>query len=291
MSSRSWVHVGVGERDVQPLVDHPEVFHGGAHQHLPQPERLGVTGLQRGHPPPGPAAEPLVAVEPFPRRLVERGEVTRRQFGVGSRLAHLQRVLDQHAERGAPVTQVRRPDHGLAEEFQDARDGVAHRGGPQVADMQFLGHVRAGVVDDHPQARIRRGRAEALVGEQAGRLAGDPAGGQRQVHEAGPADIELVAHAGYVEVCHDPLGHLARRHAEALGERQRHVRLEVRELRGTDERIGARMFGTEGGGDRRAHPFRENLLGIGHAYQPIGGRGPGRSPAPLNGAAQERRRK
>jgi hypothetical protein len=28
---------------------------------------------------------------------------------------------------------------------------------------------------------------------------------------------------------------------------------------------------TERGGDRRAHPFRENFLGIRHDYQPNGG--------------------
>ena len=90
----------------------------------------------------------------------------------------------------------------------------------------------------------------------------------------GPLISALVADTGQVEVRHDLLGHLARRHAEALGERKCHVRLEVRELRGADERIGAGLPGAEGSGDRRAHPFRENLLRIGHGNKPIGGRGP-----------------
>ena len=87
----------------------------------------------------------------------------------------------------------------------------------------------------------------------------------------GPLTSTPVADAGHVEVRHDLLSSLAGRHAEALAERQRHVRLEVRELRRADERIDACMACAERGGDRRAHPFREDFLGIRHDYQPIGG--------------------
>src|SRR5262249_13611223 len=107
-------------------------------------------------------------------------------------------------------------------------------------------------------------------------------------------DLDPVAHVGHIEIRHDPLGCLAWRHAEALGEWERHVRLEVRELRGTDERIGARLVGTERSDDRRAHPLRENLLGIGHDNKPIGGRSPGISRAAAACAdtpGYERRRK
>ena len=102
------------QRDVERVVDRLEVLGGLVDEQLPQDACLGVPALQEHHPSPGPVGEAYVAVELAPRRLVELGEVTERET-VGGRVgAGVDEVLDEHAERGAPVAQVVLPDdaHG-----------------------------------------------------------------------------------------------------------------------------------------------------------------------------------
>jgi hypothetical protein len=122
------------------------------------------------------------------------------------------------------------PHHRVPEVFQDPHDRIPDDGRAQMADVHFLHHVGRGVVHHHRFGRDGYRHTEAPVSQLARCLAGDPVAGQREVDEAGPADLDPVADAGQVELRHDLLGHLARRHAEALGERKCHVRLEVREV-------------------------------------------------------------
>ena len=278
------IHVGVGgERDVEPLVQPAQVHHRLADQHPPDPQRLLIAALQADHAPPGTLHERGIGIELRPRRLVERGEVAGAELRAGGLFADVERVLDEHAELGAPVAQVRRADHVMAEVLQDPDDGVAHDRRPQVADVQFLGDVRAGVVDDDLLDRIGRGDAEPLVGEQAGRLRGDPLIAQREVDEARSAHLGRQAHVGHVQVAGQLGRHLPRRPAQPLAERQRHVGLVVGELRRPDHRIVIGVLGPEGRSKRTAHALPEDLLGIGHAvslpsHRPWPG-GPGADPS------------
>src|SRR5699024_12867222 len=63
--------------------------------------------------------------------------------------ADIEELYDEHAEGGAPVTDVVLADDRVAEEFVGAGQGVADDGGAQVADVHLLGHVRRRVVDGH----------------------------------------------------------------------------------------------------------------------------------------------
>src|SRR5690625_6129347 len=88
-------------------------------------------------------------------------------------------MLDEHAEGGAPVADVVLADHLVTELLQGACEGVTDDGGAQVTDVHLLGDVRCGVVEHHG-ARGLRGRSQALVGGELGRLPGDPVGADRK---------------------------------------------------------------------------------------------------------------
>jgi hypothetical protein len=72
------------------------------------------------------------------------------------------KVLNEHAELGAPVAEVVLPDHVRAEETQHAGERVADDGAPQVPDVHLLGDVGCRVVDHDAFAGERRADAEAL---------------------------------------------------------------------------------------------------------------------------------
>jgi hypothetical protein len=77
-------------------------------------------------------------------------------------------VLDEHAELGAPVTEVVLPDDLGAKEAQDAGECVADDRGAQVPDVHLLGDVGRRVVDHHPLVDERRADAEPGVAEPPG---------------------------------------------------------------------------------------------------------------------------
>ena len=70
-------------------------------------------------------------------------------------------MLDQHAERRAPVADVVLADDAVAEEVEHAHQRVADDRGAQVADVHLLGDVRRRVVDDHRLDVGRRTRRPA----------------------------------------------------------------------------------------------------------------------------------
>ena len=96
--------------------------------------------------------------------LVERTGVIDQQRRFRGVLADLQPVLDQHAERRAPVADMVLPDDGVAEGLEHLDEAVPHHRGAQVADVHFLGDVRGGIVDDDalgdPPPAAGRGRLE-----------------------------------------------------------------------------------------------------------------------------------
>ena len=147
----------------------------------------------------------------------------------GSPLADVDRVLDQHAELGAPVTQMRGADDGVTQVLKDSYHGIADGGRAQVTCVQLLGHVRPGVVDDHAPGRLRPGDSQSRVAQLASGLIADPVVAQRQVDETRTADLGPLAHDRVTEMTGQPLGHLAGRQVQALAQRQRDVGLEVGE--------------------------------------------------------------
>ena len=81
-------------------------------------------------------------------RLVEAVQVTDGQLVGGLGLADVEQVLDQHAERRAPLADVVLPDDRVAQPLQQPHRRVADDRRAQVPDVHLLGRVRRRVVDD-----------------------------------------------------------------------------------------------------------------------------------------------
>ena len=142
--------VVVGEGHTEHRVHLVEIDLRKVYQLVPEPHRVGVTGLERDHPRPGAHVEVagatgglrlLGGVELDPRALVEHVRVGDEQPGLGRSFAHLEQVLDEHAERGAPVADVVLPDDVVAEVLERAGQRVADDRRAQVPDVHLLGHV------------------------------------------------------------------------------------------------------------------------------------------------------
>src|ERR1017187_4092119 len=95
---------------------------------------------------------------------------------------------------------MRGPDHRVPEILKDPDDRVADDRGAQVADVQFLGDVRAGVVDDDFVRGLSRGEAEAGGGQLLAGLGGDPVAVQGDVDEPGATHLGRPDYTGQVEV-------------------------------------------------------------------------------------------
>ena len=248
--------VVIGEADAQRGVDGVEVALGLGDQPLPDGEGLLVAALQGNDAEPGPGGEAVLVggggIELGPGGLVERAGVLHQQRRLRGVLADLQPVLDQHAERGAPVADVVLPDHGVAEGFEHLDEAVPHHGGAQVADVHFLGDVRGGIVDDDA-LRCRGGRDGRGRGRGLDRLCVeqflDPGAVKAQVDEAGPGDFHAGADAVQVQGVHDPGGGVPRRQAGLLGQGHGGVDLDVGELGGPDHRIRLPELFAERGGN------------------------------------------
>ncbi len=91
-------------------------------------------------------------------RLVERVEVAEAER-LGPLGADVDEVLDEHAERPAPVADVVLPDDVVADGVEHAGEGVADHRRAEVPDVHLLGDVRRRVVDDDALglgSRLRR---------------------------------------------------------------------------------------------------------------------------------------
>ena len=148
----------------------------------------------------------------------------------------------------------------MAEESEHAGQGVPDEGAAEMADVHLLGHVRRRVVDDHGLGAGDQADAQPLVGRERRHLPGHEAVRQRQVDEAGTADLDLGADVVEGGRRHDLLGHLARRPADHLAQGQGAVGLEVGPVRRPQHRVGAGRDGVEGG----LQPLEEDAGGVGH---------------------------
>ncbi len=232
---------------------------------MPEPDRLGLLGLEGRHAPARALLERRVRVELAPRLLVVLAALAGLQPGDGVGLADVEQVLDEHAERRAPVAQVVLPDDAVAEVLEHADQRVADDGGAEVPDVHLLGGVGRGVVDD--DGLRGRGQPDAAAGVLKGAqgLGGDPAVVQGDVEEAGPADLDALEDVAGAERVGDGLGDLPWRSSQPLGQAQCHVRLVVGELRGPDQRVGACVLRAERGAQRLLDPLGEHELRVGHA--------------------------
>jgi hypothetical protein len=133
--------IGLGQRDTEGAVGPVEVVLRQLDHLRPEPQGLGVAGLERHHPRASPGGEGGIAVEIGPGGLVEGVRVRLEQGSLHGTLPHVEEVLDEHPERCAPVADVVLADDVVAEFLQGARQSVADHRGPQVADVHLLGQV------------------------------------------------------------------------------------------------------------------------------------------------------
>ena len=132
-------------------------------------------------------------------------------LGGGDVLADVEQVLDEHAERAAPVADVVLADHGVAEELEHPHERVADDRRAQVPDVHLLGDVGRRVVDDD---RARRGGGRRRRGARrpatAVELVGEERVVEREVDEARAGDLDRAAHLLQHARVDDPLRDLAR---------------------------------------------------------------------------------
>ena len=150
-----------GQEDAEQLVDLAGMAHGLGDEDAPEVQRLFVAGLQQHDAVAATLGEVEVAVELPSGRRVELVEIPHAErLGVGGPV-HVEQVLDEHAERRAPVTDVVLAPHVVTEERQHAGQGVPDERAAEVADVHLLGHVGRRVVDDHRSRDGRPGRRPA----------------------------------------------------------------------------------------------------------------------------------
>ncbi len=216
--------VGHAQLHAETVVDLLAVRQGNLVEAGPQAQAVGVAGLQLDHQFAGAVGEFGRLVEAFLRRAVEDLQVVQLGLGVDRLLFQ---VGEQHAELGAPVADVVLPDHRVAEELEDARDGVADDGRAQVADVHFLGQVRRGQVDHHALRRACLAHAETFVGEGAVEAGGEPDVILEEVEEAGAGDLHLGQLLVGGDCLDQPGGQVARLHPGRLGQHHGDVAGEI----------------------------------------------------------------
>ncbi len=161
------------------------------------------------------------------------------------RLADVEQVLDQHAERRAPVADVVLRHDVVPRERKQARERVADDRRAQMADMHLLRDVRRRVVDDDALLVGGERHAETVVACDAQQRALEERGLEREIDETGPGDFDSLRYVGEIACGDDRFGNLARRALQRFREPHRQVGLEVRALRASNHCIDVVMLGAE----------------------------------------------
>ena len=102
-----------------------------------------------------------VAVELGARRAIEIAELA--HVVLHAALAYVEQVLDEHAERRAPIADVVLPNDVVPRELEQPRERVADDRRAQMPDVHLLRDVRRRVVDDDAFFVDGARDAEALV--------------------------------------------------------------------------------------------------------------------------------
>ena len=250
-----------GEEDAEQLVDLAGVAHGLVDEDAPEVQRLVVAGLEQHDAVAAALGEGGVAVELPAGRGVELVEVAHAEgLGVG-RPVHVEQVLNEHAERRAPVADVVLAPHVVTEEPEHAGQGVPDERAAQVADVHLLGHVGRRVVDDHGLGVRHRLDAQPLVGGQL-----PPPGRRRSSSDSvrlmkpGPLTSTSAQMSSREAAATTSSATWRGGRPTTLRQGQGAVGLEVGPVRGPQHRVGAGRNGVEGG----LQPLEEDAGGVGH---------------------------
>ena len=255
-------HIGLGEQDPEVRVDGVEVADGLGDQDPPEPERLGIAGLERHDAGPTAVLEPLVGIELGAGLGVEAVQVADGEPGHGLGLTEVDQVLDQHPEGRPPVADVVAAHHGVAEQSERAAERVTDHRRAQVADVHLLGHVGCGVVHHaHPSLRVRR-YAERLVRGHGIELGDERVGGDRDVDEPWSGHLKVGNQASGVDAGDDLLGDLPGIAPQSLRQRHDAIDLVVRTVRPAKHRVGSRLEAIEGRGKALKEPLGQRVHGL-----------------------------
>ena len=127
-------------------------------------------------------------------RLVETGEVAHREALGGCGLAEVEHVLDEHAERRAPVADVILLRDSMADQFEQSHQRIADDGGAKVPDMHLLGHVGMRIVHDEMLRGRRRPHTEVPIGRGHCQLLAQELIAEGEVQESGAGDFDRATH-------------------------------------------------------------------------------------------------
>jgi hypothetical protein len=177
-------------------------------------------------------------------------------------LTDVEQMLDQHAERRAPVADVALADHLVARELEHARERVADDRRAQMADVHLLRDVRRGVIDDDAILDGRERHAEALVAGNRLEAALEERRLQREVEEARPCDLDALANVGEVGRGDDGLRDLPRRPLQRFREPHRKIGLKICALGAAHRCADGRVLGAESFADGVLKACREHGPGI-----------------------------
>ncbi len=240
--------VGVIEFDAEPVIDAFELRFGERDHIAPNLQVLLVAALE---------------LDEFLARFVEHGRIL---FAGGvdqfiEALHFADGVLfergfvevlfpadEQFAELRAPIADVVVGHDAMAEQTQDAREGIAKNGRANVTDVHRLGDIGRTEID-HDRARLGRLlEKQVFAAKRANECFADGGWFEGEIEKAGAGDLDFVAPLGDVELGFDVGGQLARVHLALFGERHESVALVIAEL-------GVRCRAHENAGDIRV---REN---------------------------------
>src|SRR6185503_5859762 len=249
-------HVVVAQTDAEPLVYAREVLLRDLDELPPERERARVAGLQQHDALARAVRELRIAVELSARRAIEIAELSHARLRAG--LADVEHVLDQHAERSAPVADVVLANHLVARELEQPRERVADDRRAHVSDVHLLRDVRRRVIDDDAILDPRGRHAEPLVARELGEAALDERRLQGQIDEPRTGDLDTLADVGEIGRGDDGLRDLPRSTLQRLGHAHREIGLKIRALGAAHHRIDPRVLGAESFGHGRLQPRAEN---------------------------------
>ena len=211
------------ERNAKAPVDVLELGQAELDKLLPQGEVLRVAALQLHQLAPGLVQpllvllRPLVALDVHPLQLLDRRGLQR--FG----FEEMPVPHDQDAELRAPVAEMVVRDHPVSKESVHPVERIADDRRADMPDVHGLGHVGAGVVDDHGMSRAGAGHTQPLVPLDGLQVAGQVLRLEEEVDEPGSRDLHPLHPLRTQRLVHQRLGHLARGLLENA--RQRHGRI------------------------------------------------------------------
>ena len=228
--------------------------------------------MQLHHARPRAISKRRVAIEFTASCLVKVSDLTRVKAG-RALLLHVEQVLEQHAERRAPITDVILTNYVVTPKCEHATQRVTDDRRTQMPRVHLLGDIGRPIVDHAHVTHFGFLHAERRLGQHFAERLGEHVVTQRQIDEAGTRDFDalVVTQVLQVQVSEQRLRNVTGRTTERLAQAHRHVDLVVRAVGAAEQRICIAVFGTEGLCEGRFEAVTQQELGVGRRayYRPF----------------------